>query len=863
MKLLPLALTISIFSLQLSARENCPSSDLTNLLPDVGVLAQRAGADCIEENRDNSQTDACACVSNLPTPPAPITSYSPSILTQVDESHLRPQKIALMHLSNEVSALAISFDPSQSADFTRSCNLEKLANVSCPNGNSALSSVAKDALINSFRSTLEGNSKTTDFDIDDLVKDRSPEGCLIPDNSIIRVNKYVNTNRISFLLEVLSRTVNSSDIQRENIKTFSDLALFGSEVDSNANERDAFKELFDSSSEDPLIREFLNSEELFSSVIGKGSEGEAIFDSTEAVRTMLSQDVKALAINEVARKCNGISLKLEQSFCQPSSEVQPDFETFKMYDALAGFNDDSRSSNQRNSDLQYFCHNSNTANPPPISFDEFLPVKLHNGRVRDFNQAFTQDYGRRIKSKKVNLLGTETAVESLAMCDYIPQPGKPYKANDVSSAIEANCGPNKEHKFAYKCLQAEAVAEIYGPKLEEIENLESLIRTSEAAPTSSNQIQFGGVSLTLEEAKAKREVLAENLFSEDKKTSAIVTEFVTGKPAEQSAEPVVTANSGGTRGEASGNSANSNVPNQNLATSMVAATEADSNEGSRAQNSNQARSDSSSNSFGSNYSPPPRSAADVSERDSGLAQSLINKIEGMRREINESPNVTPRTQLADFLRDSSRDIAPLTTPSRDESLYDPTQYADISVGPNGGPTVFPNNGSAAPVDVQAGRERALSDMTEARRADAAASGRAPAGSSAGSLTISGGKGSAGAANNPNVVEISDTIGNDNLNIIDIALENQESANQLIDLIQDNDIRSFVIRKGDHAVTIYKRGGRLVVSSDGQNEADTNYSKFLRSMRRTLDNKLVQNIIEDLRGGSFAPTQYKQFRNASR
>ena len=94
-------------------------------------------------------------------------------------------------------------------------------------------------------------------------------------------------------------------------------------------------------------------------------------------------------------------------------------------------------------------------------------------------------------------------------------------------------------------------------------------------------------------------------------------------------------------------------------------------------------------------------------------------------------------------------------------------------------------------------------------------------------------------------------------------QRHESAQRLMNLIGDDSISSFIIKKGSLQVRVFRRGRQLVVSSDGANEMAPGYRAFKQSVERSIANEPITTLLSRLRQGikSAENSQYRTLTNS--
>lgn len=877
-KLYLTTLLISIFCTFKSYAELCESGGVELPVFTEANTAEFFATDCMKENaRRGTRETACACIDKIKDIVGPNENYipSPQFPERLNKKRKAPVKSALFHISNLVNNLDSGLTKNLGEErFTMNCNLEEFKKIRCPNSNSLFNDDDISALVTELQNTMMNNDKTSDFSLPDLVSDRNPSGCLIPDKAIYKVNHQVSLQRVTVLMTILeaNNQLSASPNVSTPLEFLEHSALSNTQI---SGFQLAIQDLKQSLARDPILQRLLNDPSALQIFTTQDHE-----NFGRRLNAIMASNYEREAIEEVGRVCKEIRAKLPDLFCQSKNSVPENFQQFKDLTLAVSEN---ITTNQNNSNLLLYCSENETIQ----NANELVPPEFSLDTIDSFENAFKASYDKQINFSKIGTFtGTDgRVVQSLSMCDYIPQPGKAYNEKGVEEAINENCGKvegsdEERTPFTYKCLQAKAVKALYGEKLEEIGNLEEKIRLAGPSPSPTQTIEVGGEEILVSKAIKLREQLAKNLFKEDMEKPSIVEEFITGKKSKRRDLQLAASTKDSTKSNSGeGNTSISPAVAKTSATSTAATY-------TGAQASAQPT---------ENNSDYQREFAAQTQRDRNT-QELFNEVQRRIREGNQRSN-RELASISDQVRDirsgvNSRSSSPISPFMRDvldqstrhipDGFYDgaTSDFEEEDYYPetdaNGAPifTDRPvNDGSPARERTQEEeRERALEEMYAARAAAGRSGGRSrgPAsvgGSSSGAgsapFAIQGGGISNLGEVEPTVLELKDDLDPNNLNIIDLANSSPESAERLLNLIEDNSVSSFVIKKGKLQVTVFRRGNRFVVRSDGANELAPGFRAFKQSIERSIAQDSVNALLAQLRSGieNSNSSQYQNFTNS--
>lgn len=864
MKLIIVLLFINNFAFAQNS-DTCVESRLDST-PQIPSELEQLGRDCSVPQGftlELSENDACECIESLPVP------SNPSVYSREIEVSLKtPSKVALMHLSNEISSLSEAYPRNVSPDFTSTCNLESLKNTQCPNEDPLLSSTEINKLITSFQNTMLNNSETERFRKPDFAEGkRSPDGCKISDATIMKINHNVDTSRIALIVD-LAKAIQESN-PNNSATNLSEL-LRNSEAGVNFDERDrsAIESLIFSSTNSPLIRNFLNSPDVLTRLKNPLDENPP-FSSIGTLNLLRSNSLLELATNDVAQKCVAIIEKVARTICTSKSETHP---TFSQLGDLLSSSDTDRTAANNNADLTLYCKSDRL--DQQLSFTSELPGYLKENLTQDFEVIFNDDYSGRILTKKrpdtTQSVGAINNV-TLSMCDYIPQPGLDYKQADVDKAINENCYESGEEiPFAYMCLQARAVKLEYGPKLLEISELEEKITLAESDSTQTQTIEYNGEVLSVTDARARRELLATNLFSQDMTKPAIIEEFITGKRSERPTQTASANSAGNTSStETSTQGGNDSASTQAVTASSSSGRSSEFTSASVLQSNRQDQPDLSNN----------QDYISQAQRDQNT-RDLFNEVQrridaGNTRSSQERSrsNSASRSSASELASASSRTSSPLNSFQsnmlRQSTSHIPADRFRSSNNNQGsqaqgggflGQADPNNNGEATVVDPNESFNDALGDIPEnerilARSTGATSSGRSPASAGGASaapapsiLAISGSDSATNGeeAGGSRTVRVPSDQPN-NANIIELSAVNADSAEEMISLmeaIRTSEINTIVIQKGDYRVTVERDGEFLRVTSS-DNVRNPGLRAFIRNIKNTMNDRSISSIVETI------------------
>ena len=864
------------------AHADC-SLNLTSSLPNVPEIAERIGVDCLKSNRRNTDMNkACDCVSNLTEANISAGTMTSLVQKAIEEKNKSMGTIALMSISTDLNSLISEFgDYAERPPLGENCSLQSIREFECESEEETINSPSDfQSLADSFQASLDNNRRANNFEGSDYLTTelRKIEKCEIPDNVIYRLNSLVNKGRLSSIIGILNHKLNVDE--NNGARTLEEL-LFENLQNSGLSQSDVsnLRNLQMSIDEMPSVKNFLTNPRIFTKLKNtRNQSGEILPESV--LSELNSSQFKVDLFNSFKSKCNKTMEKLKTSLCKPKGSISLEYSNFRnlVRDITQGKDNEVASNN---SNLAFYCSNrpaSNSSN----ELDEVLPTRLQSGNVNSLNSAVFVHYNKWVKEKKkssVNLLTGESA-KSLSMCDYIPQPGKAYNEEGVEEAIKKNCEGENGGEFTYMCLQARAVKALYGEKLKKIGDLEEKIRLAGPSPSPTKTIEVGGEEILVSKAIKLREQLAKDLFKEDMEKPSIVEEFITGKKSKRRDLQLAASTKDSTESNSGeGNTSTSPAVAKTSATSTAATY-------TGAQASAQPT---------ENNSDYQRDFAAQTQRDRNT-QELFNEVQRRIREGNQRANrelasisdqvrdirsgvsSQTRSPISPFMKDvldqSTRHIPENFYSSSNNNFEEEDYYPETDA--NGAPifTDRPvNDGSPARErTAEEERERALEEMYAARAATGRRGGRSrgPAsvrGSSSGGgsapFAIQGGGISNLGEVEPTVLELKDDLDPNNLNIIDLANSSPESAERLLNLIEDNSVSSFVIKKGKLQVTVFRRGNRFVVRSDGANELAPGFRAFKQSIERSIAQDSVNALLAQLRSGieNSNSSQYQNFTNS--
>lgn len=864
-------LTSSTFALS----NDCPRV-LNQIFTDSDI-ENLGNIDCSRVTRGNQRDNACNCIDsylttyNLDRP----QTLSPRSLESLKESILEAAKKNLLSLSLDI--VSASNNPQVgSINLNESCNIqEKFTNKTCE-GPSLFNQSERVNITNQITGEIKNGYKSSpifnSFPENSLINRDEIGGCELSDSVVASINNRAQKFALVSFMEIASQYS-----QNSNVNNITEL-IQGISNELSSQEKDKIETFLESQRTNPQMNTFLNNNEFFDQL--KASN----FDPNRALALYSGAQNSNLLRESIISKCEEVFDNLDSVLCLSSQDqlLSSEFREFKNR-ILSNDRNPSESIDDLsdiNNDLSIFCSHESESTYDNLLTEINNTSYPHIQNARSVEQAAVQDFEFRIQSKKENSSSLNTSADGLALCDYVPTPNFSGERKSIVEAFENNCGLNlaqdgstspisgqDDKMLTYQCHMTMALWETHGDQIMQIEALEASIKLSESSslPESEQVITYNGAQIPINEARVLNTQLISQLFSEEQRIPTIVASYIgeettesptalavsnptPGQPtttATGAVAPQVQSQTAATQGSQSNRARSfaSGFPQANLDSD----TESSARVAGNFQQSNPNQVEENMNDFYTEFASRLRANND---QDIASMQNEVQELSSQVAGNNPGRTDRPRSRLTPTLEAAidnpgARELFASSAPSDVNQNGFAPRISQSSVSANDAPADIIESERADENSALNSRNRALS---RAAAAGSNATSRGPA--SVGAASNGGGSLSiTPASSNTTPLDAGNAIAQINIEndtnldtaLVNIAEQNPAVARQLLDLLQNDQVRSFYITNNDYRVLINKRNGEFVVRSEG-NEADPGYINFLTSVRQSVQ---IQSNFENL------------------
>ena len=857
-------LTLLIFFTSNSFAETECNHEVPSSVINNNEVIQAVSVDCTEKSDKES---SCECLNNLKFPilkSEELSSFSEKRFYSKHINQIEKSVFLVANQLNSYSALP-SFKLSK---LPKECSFEQLTKAKCSTKNPLFNNHDEvETLRVKLKNNLLNFYKPDNYLEPDFIKDR---GCNIPDSAINLINSDVNTMMFDMTKEIIKRTASQHQIQNSMNLNELIMSLYDSENldDDSYDQLEIFHDTFKAN---PIFKTILNDKKNYNQIMNKNNTLELI--SSSKFENQLERNLSS--------QCQSLKKKIKRVQCIDKSEITIPFSQFKnIIKEQNDFKTNPIATN--NSDLDIICNKKQNNSETIQTFSELdseLPTGYQLKKGKTLGSIIENEYSNKILHHKVK----NNRSKNISLCDYIPQPsiGKKYNSVGIKNVInDCEKDPDPTRKYTYSCLQAEIVKKTYGPRLEEISELEEKITLVEKEDKKTRTIEFNGEVISITDAKAKRELLVKNLFIEDQQPPKLIQDFI-GEDAPKLATSK--------KPDSKSKKQTSNSEKESSSSSVSSS----STSSSRGTTSNNLQS--SSSSFQPQPVSPFRSGPITQAQRDQNTRDFFNDISERFRsdraaseQAQKSKNAgrsiaSASSRLSDFdsdFLDQAANHLPATSSnigSDFDNGSDSSSFSNQFDGPTFDEQRSFNTGDESRDSAEESYNKALGasyEAAEKRRATAAgqvgssrragSGGRSPASTSSGGSSggvpgssgvnvSTGGTNEYGETTKPIIELDPELTGSDFRDIVELVQNDPTAKNELIELIESKEVRTFVIKQGEFEVLVTKKqNGYFSVRSEG-NEADLSYRDFLTKIKTTFLNiknkKLTKKdeIIKELSG----------------